>query len=570
MKVKIPETLLFPGLWLLVNLLQAAFTGLFKDESYYYFYATDLAWGYWDHPPLTALLAWAGSQLFAGELGPRLMVILLSTGTALTLQKILQPADNRLFWLLFISFLVFHITGFLSIPDSSLVFFTALFFLAYRDYLESENLQRSVLLGLVMAGMLYSKYLGVMIILLVLLSHIRLLLSPFFWIAVLVTTLAYLPHLFWQYQHGFPSVYYHMLERSHDEYFRWNNFGDYLGGQAALINPLLFIPVIWHLLRFHPENHFDRALKLSALGSLLLPLLLMSRGRVEANWTIAGMVPLFLISFRVFSGSASLRKFLRISAWITLPLLVLVRLALAVDIIPASMSQKVKLESHGWKEFSHRLSEMAGDRPVVFVGSYQNASEYRFYSGQEAFSFNNVLYRNNQYDLSGMEKELQGREVLVLISREDLPDSVIREYGLGVPDSIKFPDGHHQLFLPMQDYRSYNFLSLAATPTAWSGKAGSRLKIPLLLENPLADPIDFSARPGSRTTLSYTLLQYGDPVLQGDFEDISNLVLGKDYQTTLLLTLPETPGTYYLRVSIRTGWLPPGINGRIHRLTVTP
>ena len=42
--------------WLLVNLLQAGLTELDPDEAYYFMYSRDLAWGYFDHPPVIALM----------------------------------------------------------------------------------------------------------------------------------------------------------------------------------------------------------------------------------------------------------------------------------------------------------------------------------------------------------------------------------------------------------------------------------------------------------------------------------------------------------------------------------
>jgi hypothetical protein len=31
---------------------------------------------------------------------------------------------------------------------------------------------------------------------------------------------------------------------------------------------------------------------------------------------------------------------------------------------------------------------------------------------------------------------------------------------------------------------------------------------------------------------------------------------------------PEKPGVYYLKVSIKSGWMPPGINSRLLKLSV--
>ncbi|MBQ8423556.1 MAG: hypothetical protein IJY36_04795 [Coprobacter sp.] len=49
--------------WWVLNLLQAAFTELAHDEAYYFIYAEKLDWGYFDHPPMTALLIALGNEL---------------------------------------------------------------------------------------------------------------------------------------------------------------------------------------------------------------------------------------------------------------------------------------------------------------------------------------------------------------------------------------------------------------------------------------------------------------------------------------------------------------------------
>ena len=60
-----PDTLVFLLLaaWWTVNLLQAALTGLANDEAYYWYFSQHLDWGYFDHPPMVAVLVWLSSWL---------------------------------------------------------------------------------------------------------------------------------------------------------------------------------------------------------------------------------------------------------------------------------------------------------------------------------------------------------------------------------------------------------------------------------------------------------------------------------------------------------------------------
>ena len=82
------------GVWFVINLLQAIFTGLHSDESYYWMYSENLAWGYFDHPPMVAMFIHLGHLLLPGELGVRIFIVLLSTLTfALILNELNEQKD---------------------------------------------------------------------------------------------------------------------------------------------------------------------------------------------------------------------------------------------------------------------------------------------------------------------------------------------------------------------------------------------------------------------------------------------------------------------------------------------
>jgi hypothetical protein len=563
-----PALLIFLLFWLVINLIQACYTGLFNDEAYYFFYSRDLSWGYYDHPPLVALFIKLGYGIFRDELGIRLLFVLLYLGTILLIRKSAGVKNEPVFAVLFFSFLVFQVTGFMAFPDSLLIFFTALFFLVYQRYSKTYSLGDGVILGLVMAGMFYSKYLGIFIVFFTFLSDISLLKKKSFWLAIVVTTLLFLPHLFWQYRHDFPSFYYHMLERSHDEAFRWRNFGEYIIGQFGQVNPLLFIPVIYFLFRFKPENPYDRSLKFSAVGCLFFPFLMMLRGRVEANWTMAGMIPLFIIAYRMIETRPSFHRFLYIAGGFTFALLMLARTLLVYNFLPVDISKMIKLDNNGWGDLSAKVSNMAGNRPVVFIGSYQNPSQYIFHTGKEAFTFNNSLYRGNQYDLEGIEQKLQGKDVLVITNKKNIAIADKAEYNLSLNDSIQYPNGKYRLFLYDTNYRSYNFIRAEVGLDIYTMNAGDSVEIPVVLFNPGGDPVRFADAAPAKVYLWCYLLQYGKPVVDQKVEDISALVLYDAYRTSFKIKTPSKPGTYYLKVSLKRGWFPPGINSRLIKVKI--
>jgi len=155
---------IFYGGWLLINLLQAGMTELFDDEAYYWVYSHYLDWGYFDHPPMIALLIKAGYFLVRNELGVRLLTVILSTGTLLVIERLLPKKNDLLFYAIACSMAVLQIGGIMAVPDIPLLFFSALFFLQYRRFLHRMNSANATLLGLLMALMLYSKYHAVLVI----------------------------------------------------------------------------------------------------------------------------------------------------------------------------------------------------------------------------------------------------------------------------------------------------------------------------------------------------------------------------------------------------------------------
>src|SRR3954469_25281330 len=72
--------LYFIGGWILLNFLQAKFTGLDGDEAYYWMFSRHLQWGYFDHPPMVALSIRIGELIGHGSFFTRLGTVLFSTG----------------------------------------------------------------------------------------------------------------------------------------------------------------------------------------------------------------------------------------------------------------------------------------------------------------------------------------------------------------------------------------------------------------------------------------------------------------------------------------------------------
>jgi 4-amino-4-deoxy-L-arabinose transferase-like glycosyltransferase len=205
-----------------VNIVQAAVTELIFDEAYYWYYAQDLAWGYFDHPPMVAFLIKLSSFLFDGELGVRFMSCILGIGTVVFIWLLIDDPKKKQFiphfYVLMLSVTLLHAYGFLILPDTPLLFFTAVFLWMYKKFLSVPSYLNAVGLGVLMAALMFSKYHAFLVIIFVLLSNLKLVKSKYAWVAVFVSLLCYSPHFIWLYENDFVSIKYHLFERPNRPY----------------------------------------------------------------------------------------------------------------------------------------------------------------------------------------------------------------------------------------------------------------------------------------------------------------------------------------------------------------
>ena len=404
--------LFFLGAWAAVNIFQAAWLPLDPDEAYYWAYAHRLDWGYFDHPPMVALLARLGIDWVPGALGVRLGNTVLHIGTIFLFWKYLgKPAAGAPFrtWASLCLGLPFlHLYGLVATPDGPLLFFTVWYLYLLQRFAERPDGKRALLLGAVMAALLYSKYHGVLVLFFTLVAHWRLWKDPRFWGACAFGALLFLPHLFWQYQHDFPSFRYHLKGR--DDPYEWGFTWTYLLNQCLLFSPLLFPLFIRALGGFRKQG---AALAL-IIGFWAFFLYSTTKGHVEPHWTAVLSFPLALLAFEYSKDRPRYARWLRRAGLATFACIALARVLLMLP-IPGF---KHPFQQKQWPD---ALQQLAGGSPVVFENSYRDASEYAFYTGQPPYTFTNVFYRPSQFDVWDDEKRLHNRRVLVLIQPGGLP-----------------------------------------------------------------------------------------------------------------------------------------------------
>lgn len=280
---------------------------LFTDESQYWLWSHDPAWGYFSKPPMVAwLIALSTSLLGHGELAIRAASLLLYPATALMiylcagrLARHLPPASAAarhgpwLAALLFATLPMVSMGSWLITTDAALLFFWSVALYFYLRALTDDRSRDWLLLGVAVGLGMLSKYTMVFFVLGAL-GHMLTtatlrprLARPMPWLAALLALAVFAPNLGWNAANGFVSIH-HTAEISQlgGDLLQPDALADFLSAQFAVFGPLSMAVLVWLGLR--PQRLLrDPALAplvwfvLLPLGYFLLHALL---SRAFANW----------------------------------------------------------------------------------------------------------------------------------------------------------------------------------------------------------------------------------------------------------------------------------------------
>ena len=487
--------LLWLGVWWIANLVQAGFTELANDEAYYHMFAERLAWGYFDHPPVTALLVWAGERLFGGELGVRFFFTVLQPLYLWILWRLIRPADAgrrdaALFVVVSAATLMLQLYGFIAVPDGPLMFTTALFLLTFKWF--SENRRRAWLwMGIAMALMAYSKYHGALVVLFALAANPRQLLRPALYSSGAVALLLLVPHLVWQYEHDWASFAYHLSGRN--SVFRPGYVVEFLANVLVVFNPF-FVPLYvqaWRKVK--PQTPVGRALKFLPVAFIVFFMLSSLRGYVQPQWVIVSCFGLVCVLFAYARRHPRTRRYVMRAGGVTVGLIVLVRLVMIFNPLG------IRFEVFNNPESYAAIAAEADGRPVVFRYGYAVAAKYAFYTGGEAYCQPNIRYRTHQWQFRDDDSQFIGREVLV-----ECPDGTVSDSTRQVR-TLTMANGRSFTWFVDPAFHPVRLVDIAFTGLPGRVAAGKTLRLELRITN----PYPYAIRVGADDTQLVMLWKHG-------------------------------------------------------------
>lgn len=415
----------------LINLIIGSQLELSFDEAYYWIYSEHLAWGYYDHPPMVAWFIRLGTSLFGNTEFAVRLIFNLSLCLSSTLLFFMTEKKNCLSLIfLFLSFPLLSFSGIFALPDGALLLFATGYFFILKKYIQENTLLNTVLLSLAIVGMFYSKYHGLLIVILTVLANPKFLKQKTFWLCSVLVTLMYLPHMYWQYVNDFISFKFHLTGRS-EKHFELSNIFNFLTGQLFLMGLTLVPLFIVERKRKLEKDIFTKILYYNSFGFLLFLFFLSFRNQIEANWSSTCALALILI----YTSNERLKKRLYLLTGLPVLMGIFFRIVL---LDPGWWAQKVNIKENRLHEVSFWKSEripaikkICADTRIV-ADSYQVAAKTSFYLNQLVPALH-IDSRKSQYSLLNLEREIKKNASICYLSNDPIEKSVRIDTGYRTP-----------------------------------------------------------------------------------------------------------------------------------------
>ncbi|MEA2868972.1 MAG: hypothetical protein QOE39_3687 [Bradyrhizobium sp.] len=296
-----------------LRLVAAACTPLTFDEAYYWMWSKHLAGGYYDHPPMVAVVIRLGTMIAGDtELGVRLVSILL----ALPMSWAVYRSAEILFGgrrvaatatILLNVTLMAAVGTMIVTPDAPLLVASSFVLFCLAKVLETGRGAWWLAVGAAVGAALLSKYTALFFgpaILIWLVSVPKLrrwLISPWPYLGGLVALAIFAPVILWNADHQWVS-FIKQIGRARIEDFRPTFIAELIPTQIAFATPLVWIlgaMGLYALLRRNAGALAARMLINATFWTIVAYFIWHSlHARVEANW-FAPVYPVFAIAAAV-------------------------------------------------------------------------------------------------------------------------------------------------------------------------------------------------------------------------------------------------------------------------------
>jgi undecaprenyl-diphosphatase len=404
---------------------------LAPDEAYYWDWSRNLSFSYYSHPPMVAYIIRIFT--FLGQdsaFWVRLPAVLFTVGVSILIylltRDIFKSERTACLSVLLLNIIPgFTVGAFIITPDAPLIFFWALSLYFFHKISVGTRGPWWYLVGITTGLGLLSKYTMVLfypcaLLFLLLSKENRGWLKrkePY--LALLLAVLLFTPVLIWNYQHEWVSFSKQFTHGLAKKGYAFHNLGEYVGSQAGIISPFLFLGFFWATIKGLRRGVNERKDSLLFLVCFFLPVFFLFfvtslLAPVEANWpAVAYLAAIVLLGGFLFTEEKVNRKF-PLALFIFVTTFFFTTLAYSLPLLPTRI--KPINELYGWKELGAEVNAIRKDYSneiFIFSSHHQIASEVAFYTQAKQ-----PIYEiDSQYgkDYWGNIDFLKGRDALFVV-----------------------------------------------------------------------------------------------------------------------------------------------------------
>jgi hypothetical protein len=445
------SSILLVGALTLVRMIYAQSFPLTPDETNYWQWARHPAWGYHDQTPMIAWTIGLFTFLFGHtEMAVRLPSILsMAIASVYLVMMARHWFSDRIAWqtaLVSQSIFIFNAGAVLATADA--LQGAAWAAAAYHVSLGYEDHQRRhwALGGFWFGFGMLSKYSMAFFLPCVFIFGLttplgrRRLASIRPYAGCLLGVTMFLPVIFWNAANHWNSFRHVAYLSGANEGFtlHWKYIGEYIGSQAGLITPMVFILIVagWVRVIRHRRTHDNwiySYLFYTSCPVIALFALLSLHTRVYGNWPCNGYLTACVLIAALYSQSAGRHPrhpapgssrlwYWSVGSACFLTVLVLVHVVYPIVPIPPRLDRTV-YEIRGWDLLGEKVASIRNNMPrpddsFIFGLRYQVASELAFYVPGKPFTVSiNRWNRPNVYDYWWQDQDLVGKDA-VGVSRD--------------------------------------------------------------------------------------------------------------------------------------------------------
>jgi hypothetical protein len=394
---------------------------LFFDESQYWAWSRELAFGYFSKPPLLAWLI-AGAELVCGssEACIRAPAPILYFGTSMVTYLIAEAlyGERTAFW----AALCLALSGGVAFSsriistDVPLLFFWALALLSYVKLMQGGTSKWGVLLGLSFGLGMLAKYAMVYFVLGVAAAAAidrdarTLLWSSRLWLAAAIGLALLAPNAIWNAQNGFVTLHHvgQNIEGDGAAFSFMRGF-EFLASQFAVFGPIVFGVFLIVLVRVAKPDvtRADRLMLCFAVPTLVLVGATAFVTHGNANWAAVSVISVTILAAAVLVRYAAWR-------WLALSLAIGIVAQIVLPLgdanarrvsLPGLAKPDIYARTMGWRSLGEQVETLArrtGARTIA--GDYRDIVASLLYyqrdRGRAVLSWPNSVVPEHQFDIT--------------------------------------------------------------------------------------------------------------------------------------------------------------------------